>query len=100
MEEFRALSQTGKPFFATVLSVSNHKPYTYPKGGIPEDPDKKRRAHAVKYSDYSLGQFFRAARKEPFWTNTIFAVVLLLAGHRDGAHLDRACRHGPGATTS
>src|SRR5438552_3494475 len=75
VEEFRALSQTGKPFFATVLSVSNHKPYTYPKGRIPEDPDKQRRAHAVKYSDYALGQFFRAAKKEAFWTNTIFAVV-------------------------
>jgi phosphoglycerol transferase MdoB-like AlkP superfamily enzyme len=75
VEEFRALSQTGKPFFATVLSVSNHKPYTYPKGKIPEDPDKHRRANAVKYSDYALGQFFRAAKKEAFWTNTIFAVV-------------------------
>src|SRR6185369_16227248 len=25
--------------------------------------------------DYALGEFFRLARKEPFWTNTIFAVV-------------------------
>ncbi len=75
VEEFRALAQTGKPFFATVLSVSNHKPFTYPKGKIPEDPDKQRRAHAVKYSDYALGQFFRAARNEAFWTNTVFAVV-------------------------
>ena len=75
VEEFHQLSQAGKPFFATVLSVSNHKPYTYPKGKIPEDPDKRQREHAVKYSDYALGQFFRAARQEPFWTNTIFAVV-------------------------
>jgi len=75
VEECRALSQTGKPFFATILSVSNHKPYTYPKGRIPEDPDKNKRNYAVKYSDYALGQFFRAAKKEPFWTNTIFAVV-------------------------
>jgi len=33
------------------------------------------REHAVKYSDYALGEFFRAAKKEAFWTNTIFAVV-------------------------
>jgi phosphoglycerol transferase MdoB-like AlkP superfamily enzyme len=75
VEEFRSLAQAGQPFFATILSVSNHKPYTYPKGKIPEDPDQKRRENAVKYSDYALGQFFRLARNERFWTNTIFAVV-------------------------
>jgi phosphoglycerol transferase MdoB-like AlkP superfamily enzyme len=75
VEEFRSLAQAGQPFFATILSVSNHKPYTYPKGKIPEDPDQRRRENAVKYSDYALGQFFRLARNERFWTNTIFAVV-------------------------
>ena len=38
VDELRALNNSGKPFLATVLSVSNHKPYTYPKGRIPEDP--------------------------------------------------------------
>jgi phosphoglycerol transferase MdoB-like AlkP superfamily enzyme len=75
IEEFRELNMSGKPFFGTVLSVSNHRPYTYPKGRIPEDPDKQYRIHAVKYSDYSLGQFFKAAKKEAFWTNTIFVVI-------------------------
>jgi phosphoglycerol transferase MdoB-like AlkP superfamily enzyme len=75
VEELHTLSQTNQPFFATVLSVSNHKPYTYPKGKIPEDPDKRRRENAVKYSDYALGRFFTLARKESFWTNTIFVVV-------------------------
>jgi phosphoglycerol transferase MdoB-like AlkP superfamily enzyme len=75
VEEFRELAKTGQPFCGTVLSVSNHKPYTYPKGTIPEDPDKRRREYAVKYSDYALGQFFKAARKEAFWTNTVFVVV-------------------------
>jgi phosphoglycerol transferase MdoB-like AlkP superfamily enzyme len=75
VEEFRELAKTGQPFCGTILSVSNHKPYTYPKGKIPEDPDKHRREYAVKYSDYALGQFFKAARKEAFWTNTVFVVV-------------------------
>lgn len=75
VDEFRALNDSGKPFFATVLSVSNHKPYTYPKGRIPEDPDKQWRDYAVKYSDYALGVFFKRAKQEAFWTNTIFAVV-------------------------
>jgi len=75
IEEFRALAAAGKPFLGTLLSVSNHKPYTYPPGRIPEDPEARRREHAVKYSDYALGQFFKAARQESFWTNTIFVVV-------------------------
>jgi phosphoglycerol transferase MdoB-like AlkP superfamily enzyme len=74
VQEFHDLAGTGQPFFATVLSVSNHKPFTYPPGKIPESPDRHRE-NAVKYSDYALGQFFRKARQEPFWTNTIFAVI-------------------------
>ena len=73
--ECRSLAETGNPFFATVLSVSNHKPFTYPKGRIPENPDQRQQANAVKYADYSLGEFFRQAKKEPFWTNTIFVVI-------------------------
>jgi phosphoglycerol transferase MdoB-like AlkP superfamily enzyme len=77
IQEFRALNNTGKPFLGTVMSVSNHKPYTYPPGRIPEDPLKPKptRNKIVKYSDWCLGQFFQAAKKEAFWTNTIFVVV-------------------------
>lgn len=75
IEECRQLAATGKPFFTTLLTVSNHKPYTYPKGRIPEDPDRKKREYAVKYSDFALGEFFRAAKKETFWTNTVFVVA-------------------------
>jgi phosphoglycerol transferase MdoB-like AlkP superfamily enzyme len=75
LEECRQMHREGKPFLVTTLSVSNHKPFTYPKGRIPENPDEHRRDFAVKYTDYALGQFFRQARREPFWTNTIFVVV-------------------------
>jgi len=73
IEEMRSLNSAGKPFHATLLTVSNHKPFKYPSGRIPEAP--KGRAHAVRYTDYALGKFFEAAKKEAFWTNTIFAVV-------------------------
>lgn len=75
LTEMRTLSEQGKPFFATILSVSNHKPFTYPEGRIPEDPKVKKREHAVKYADWCLGQFFKSVKNEAFWTNTIFAVV-------------------------
>ncbi|MBN2505376.1 MAG: sulfatase-like hydrolase/transferase [Verrucomicrobia bacterium] len=75
LAECRQLAQAGLPFFATMLTVSNHKPYTYPKGRIAEDPEARKRSHAVKYADYALGDFFRKAKTEPFWTNTMFVVV-------------------------
>jgi phosphoglycerol transferase MdoB-like AlkP superfamily enzyme len=75
IEEFRSLEAAGKPFLATVLSVSNHKPYTYPKGRIAEDPDKRQRDYAVKYTDYALGRFFKQLKNESFYSKTIFVVV-------------------------
>ncbi|MEK7744803.1 MAG: LTA synthase family protein, partial [Elusimicrobiota bacterium] len=73
--ETRALHARKKPFFATVLTVSNHKPYTYPKGRIPEDPDLQARPHAVKYTDHAIGRFLDLASKEDFFKDTLFAVV-------------------------
>jgi phosphoglycerol transferase MdoB-like AlkP superfamily enzyme len=77
IDEFRKLNETGRPFLGTVLTVSNHKPYTYPRGRIPEDPEKPNRSRkkVVKYTDWCLGRFFDAAKKEAFWTNTVFVVV-------------------------
>lgn len=80
IEEFRELHRQGQPFFGVALTVSNHEPFTYPKGRIPEDPDERRRGHAVKYSDYALGRFFRQVKDEPFYKDTIFVVV---ADHGD-----------------
>lgn len=79
IEEFRALNATGRPFLGTILSVSNHKPYTFPAGRIsdatgPNIPNQSWE-RAVRYSDWCLGKFFREAKQEAFWTNTIFVVV-------------------------
>ena len=75
IEEMRAMFASGQPFLLTTLSVSNHRPYTYPAGRIKENPLEKRRDFAVKYTDWALGEFFRKAKHEPFWNNTIFVVV-------------------------
>jgi phosphoglycerol transferase MdoB-like AlkP superfamily enzyme len=75
IEEMRALHTAGKPFLTSFMTVSNHRPFTYPKGHITEDPDEHRRNNAVKYADWVLGDFFERARKEPFWQDTIFVVI-------------------------
>lgn len=47
-------AQSGKPFFAHVMTVSNHRPYTYPAGRIPIPNDAKLRSGGVMYTDYAL----------------------------------------------
>ncbi|MCR9233655.1 MAG: LTA synthase family protein [bacterium] len=71
--ELDKLQENGRPFFATLLTVSNHRPYTYPEGRIPET--EQTRNNAVKYADWALGYFFREAQSHEFYKNTIFVVM-------------------------
>ncbi|MEO5946547.1 MAG: LTA synthase family protein [Chitinophagaceae bacterium] len=67
--------KTGQPFFAQIMTVSNHRPYTYPKGRIDYNPDDQSREGAVKYTDYSIGKFIKDASVKPWFKNTIFVIV-------------------------
>jgi phosphoglycerol transferase MdoB-like AlkP superfamily enzyme len=75
LEEFESLHAQKKSFLAVILTVSNHKPYTYPAGRIDLDPNRRRREHAVKYADWALGDFFERARTKGFFKNTVFVVI-------------------------
>ena len=68
-------ARSGRPFFAHIMSVSNHRPYTYPAGRIPIPNDAKSRAGGVMYSDYALGGFLDAASCEPWFDNTVFVIT-------------------------
>jgi len=68
-------SGEGKPFFAHVMTVSNHRPFTYPAGKIRIPNDSKSRAGGVLYTDYALGQFLAEASKQPWFDNTIFLIT-------------------------
>ena len=73
VEELDKFHQTGKPFFATLLTVSNHRPFTYPAGRI--DSEEQTRENAVRYSDWAIGDFFKRVREKEFYKNTIFIVM-------------------------
>ncbi|MNK15183.1 Lipoteichoic acid synthase 1 [compost metagenome] len=63
-----------KNFFAHVMTVSNHRPYTYPEGRI-DIPSHTGREGAVKYTDYAIGRFIKEASVKPWFKNTIFIIV-------------------------
>lgn len=69
--------QGEKPFFALILSTSNHSPYDYPAGKIAIDPAYPADSveNAIKYTDYALGRFFEQAKASPYFENTLFLVV-------------------------
>lgn len=68
-------SKTNKRFFNHIMTVSNHRPFTYPDGKIDIASDKKSRKGGVKYTDYALKNFFKMAEKQPWFKNTVFVIL-------------------------
>jgi phosphoglycerol transferase MdoB-like AlkP superfamily enzyme len=63
-----------RPFFAHVMTTSNHRPYSYPAGRI-DIPSGTGRSGAVKYTDYAIGEFLRQARSRPWFADTVFVLT-------------------------
>lgn len=62
------------PQFVQVMTTSNHRPYTYPQSRI-DIPSPGGRDGAVKYTDFAIGQFIRAARQKPWFKDAVIVVV-------------------------
>ena len=76
--------EEGRPFLATVLTQSFHRPYDVPEGSVePVDPSvrKAKMLTSARYADHALGQFFEKARRADYFDDTIFVVV---ADHTGG----------------
>lgn len=63
-----------KPFFAQIMTTSNHRPFTYPDGRI-DIPSPGGRDGGVKYTDFAIGQFIEQARSKPWFKDTLFVIV-------------------------
>ena len=68
-------AKENKPFFNHIMTVSNHRPFTYPEGKIDISGKSKSRDGGVKYTDYALKQFFKMASKQPWFKNTVFVIL-------------------------
>ncbi|MDP2455014.1 MULTISPECIES: LTA synthase family protein [unclassified Kaistella] len=68
-------AKAGKTFFHHWMTVSNHRPFTYPDGRINILGTAKSRDGGVKYTDYSIRKFFEMAKKQPWYKNTVFVIV-------------------------
>ncbi|KUJ63000.1 sulfatase [Flavobacteriaceae bacterium CRH] len=68
-------ARQNRPFFNHIMTVSNHRPFTYPNNKIDIPGDIKSRDGGVKYTDFALRKFFAMASKQPWFKNTVFVIV-------------------------
>jgi len=78
-DELARLGRQGKPFYALLQTLSNHTPYALP-ANLPVERvtghgSLDEHLTAMRYADWSLGQFFAKARQEPYFKDTLFVVL-------------------------
>jgi len=76
-EEFKKLHAQNKKFATVMFSTSNHTPFEFPEGRIElvEGVEKRSVKNAIKYADFAIGEFFKLAKQEPYFNDTVFVVV-------------------------
>ena len=75
------LSKEGKPFFATLMTRSNHYPFNFAAGMTDEEknrPLQERINVTMNYADRQVARFFRAIENEEWYKNTY---VIIMADH-------------------
>ena len=78
---FDEMAGNGRPFFAAMMTASDHGPYYIPDYFEPKNTEQKYQI--TEYADWSLQRFIEMASEKPWFDNTLFVFV---ADH--GAALD------------
>lgn len=62
-----------EPFFSSMFTLSSHSPYDQPMKDVFDWGDSdKGYINSIYYTDKSIGEFIAAAKKEPWYKNTLF----------------------------
>ena len=75
------LSKEGKPFFATLMTRSNHYPFNFAAGMTDEEknrPLQERINVTMNYADRQIARFFHSIENEDWYKNTY---VIIMADH-------------------
>lgn len=67
---------TNQPFFATILSLTNHEPFNLPgKYKFGEANNVQKFKSTAFYTDSCIGSYLSAAKKQPWYKNTLFVFI-------------------------
>ncbi|MEK9658107.1 MAG: sulfatase-like hydrolase/transferase [bacterium] len=67
------IAKNSSPFFATLMTSSDHGPYHVPNYFTPQSTEIKNQI--VEYADWSIQTFMNRAKKEPWYSDTIFVFI-------------------------
>jgi phosphoglycerol transferase MdoB-like AlkP superfamily enzyme len=69
-------SQFKQPFFTSLFTISSHLPFIIPEKYAGKFPKGTADIHeTIGYTDYALRKFFARAKKEGWYSNTIFVIT-------------------------
>jgi phosphoglycerol transferase MdoB-like AlkP superfamily enzyme len=72
----KEISAYQQPFLTAVFTISSHQPYTIPDKHKNKFPKGNLEIHeTIGYTDYSLREFFNAAKKKDWYKNTLFIIT-------------------------
>ncbi len=85
LKQANKLAAQKQPFSFFIMTVSNHRPFLYPKNALNEKKwPQGERESVVTYTDKTIHDFLENAKKEPWFNNTIFVIVADHNAHSDG----------------
>ncbi len=67
-----------KPFLLTMMSLTNHPPYTVPHyafGQVLDGGELNDNYNTFKYVDWCIGKFIKKMKTKPYFDNTLFVFV-------------------------
>jgi len=70
------LTQSSKPFFGFIFTLSSHHPYKIPEQYMGRFPSGDLEIHpSIGYTDFALAQFFETAKKQDWFKKTLFVIT-------------------------
>ncbi|OJU34951.1 MAG: hypothetical protein BGN96_05235 [Bacteroidales bacterium 45-6] len=73
VDKLNEIDKSGKPFFATFLTVSNHDPIVVPERFRHTGPTPKE--SIIAFADNAIQQFMEGAKHQKWFSNTIFVFL-------------------------
>ena len=77
-EAARLATESAPPFLGLAFTTSTHEPFQIPSAEyerFPPDTERNRYYNSIAYADACLGRLFERARREGWYSNTVFVVV-------------------------
>ncbi|AFC87060.1 LTA synthase family protein [Frateuria aurantia] len=73
LRQMDGIHARGQPFFLHIMTTTNHRPFTFPAGRVAQR--NGTREGTIAYTDWSIDDFLRRARRRPWFDDTVFVIT-------------------------